>query len=323
MSRAGQVAEVGVTSDTGRLRDHNEDSYLVSPPVYAVADGMGGHAAGEVASRLALESLESAGLRGESGLKHIRQALSEANRVVYQQASEEGPSRGMGTTCAVLIVADGVAHLGHVGDSRIYLLRGDSLTRLTRDHTVVADMVEEGLLTDEQAQTDSGRSYLTRALGGAPAVEADARTVETDAGDRLLLCSDGLTTMLNDGQIQAILAAEADPQVAADRLVSAANAAGGEDNITAIVVDPAPSVVPAVARPKRATSWIQAAIVVLALTAGILALLFFNGPLAPPPAASTPPAVQQPATPSPELPTGTPAPQSPTAPASPRATSTP
>lgn len=285
----------GAASDTGRLREHNEDSYLVRPPVYAVADGMGGHAAGEVASRLALESLETAALDSDSGPKAIRSALAEANRVIFEQSSGEGPSRGMGTTCALLLLTDGAVHVGHVGDSRIYLLRGDSLTQLTRDHTVVADMVDKGLMTDEQAMTDSSRGYLTRALGGAAAVDPDVRTVTIEPKDRFLLCSDGLTTMVADDQIRLILQREADPQAAAEALVAAANEAGGEDNITALVVDPATDLAPA-GKPqrRRAIGWMQAAIVLVLLTAGIIALLVSKGPLATTPGQSSSPAATTP-----------------------------
>ena len=278
---------VGAASDTGRLREHNEDSYLVRPPLFAVADGMGGHAAGEVASRLALESLAGAALDPESGAKAIRGALGAANRLIFEQASGDGPSRGMGTTCALLVLGDGKAHLGHVGDSRIYVLRGGSLAQLTRDHTVVADMLEQRLMTDEQASTDSGRGFLTRALGGAAAVEADVQTVDAQPGDRFLLCSDGLTTMLADDRIRVLLDSEADPQAAAEALVAAANEAGGEDNVTAVVVDTVGGQ-RAVARGGRRRALIQAAIVVFALAAGIIALLLFSGPLAQPPATAPP-----------------------------------
>jgi protein phosphatase len=309
MSRERSAA-VGAASDTGRLRDHNEDSYLVRPPVFAVADGMGGHAAGEVASRLALESLEAAPLASDSGPKAIRRALGEANRVIFEQSSGEGPSRGMGTTCVLLVLTDGAAHVGHVGDSRFYLLRSDSLTQLTRDHTVVADMVDKGLMTDEQAMTDSSRGYLTRALGGAAAVEPDVQTVPIQPKDRFLLCSDGLTTMVADEEIRLILTREADPQRAAEALVAAANEAGGEDNITALVVDPASDVAAGVKpRGRRAIGWVQAAIVILALLAGMLALLYFGGLLggAPTAPATSPPAVERPPT-SPQAPSGTVAP---------------
>lgn len=320
----------GVATDVGRVREHNEDSYLVRPPVFAVADGMGGHAAGEVASRMATEALESAGLGADSGPDAIRRALRQANRVIHEQASADGPAHGMGTTCALLIVAEGVAHVGHVGDSRIYLLRGESLKQLTRDHTVVADMVEKGLMTDEQALTDRTRGYLTRALGGAADVDADVRSVDTQDGDRFLLCSDGLTTMVADEDMRQILVDETDPQVAADQLVSAANRAGGEDNITALVVDPVETGVPQRTRgPRRASRWAQAAIVLLALVAGILALLFFNGPLGVPPMSpptsppsASPPAIQQP-TPSPGAPSPTALPQSTNAPVSPDGSATP
>ena len=228
----------GVATDPGRVREHNEDSYLVQPPFFAVADGMGGHAAGEVASRLALESLSTTLSSNAGGQGALRDALTQANLVVYEQSSADGPAHGMGTTCALLLVEDGVAHLGHVGDSRIYLLRDNKLVQLTRDHTLVVEMIDQGLLTQQQARVDGSRGQLTRALGGSAEVDVDVDTLDVLPGDRFLLCSDGLTQMVTDDDIQRILLDAADPQNAADRLVSAANSAGGEDNVTTLVVDP-------------------------------------------------------------------------------------
>jgi PPM family protein phosphatase len=229
---------VGVMTDAGRRRDHNEDAYLVRPPVYVIADGMGGHAAGEVASKLAVDSIAQASLDGEGGRAAVLRALEQANRVVFQAASDSGPQHGMGTTCAVLVVGDDVVHVGNVGDSRIYRLREGSLEQLTRDHTVVAEMVDHGLIKPDDALFADNRSSLTRALGGAADVDAEVETIERRAGDRFLLCSDGLSSMVDDAVIQGIVVSSSDPQVAAQALVDAANAAGGDDNVTTIVVDP-------------------------------------------------------------------------------------
>lgn len=264
----------GITTDAGRVRDHNEDAYLAKPPVYAVADGMGGHAAGEVASRLAIESLSRASLDAGGGRQAIRTALIEANRLVFDTANEDGGSRGMGSTCALLLFRDGVAHIGHVGDSRIYRLREHVLMQLTRDHTVVGEMVDKGLLDPSAATVDENRGYLTRALGGAGTVEPDVQSVEVLAGDRYLLCSDGLSTMIDHGEIEGILNSTVDPQQAADELVAAANAAGGEDNITALVVD-APLAEPRRRRSaKRWLVFVAIGLVVLALV--VAAILFLR-----------------------------------------------
>ena len=234
-----QPPEVGVASDEGRVRDHNEDGFLVRPPLFAVADGMGGHAAGEVASRLALQSLGSKGPEIWSGGREaLLRALDEANRVVFRQAKSKAGERGMGTTCALILLDGDRVHVGHVGDSRVYRLRAGALEQLTRDHTVVGDMVEQGLLTPQQALADGNRGFLTRALGAAARVDAEVQTVDMQAGDRFLVCSDGLTGMLSDRAIEQILLQTADPQVAADRLIAAANEAGGEDNVTALIVHP-------------------------------------------------------------------------------------
>ena len=295
MSRAPSPA-VGVATDTGRVRDHNEDGYLVRPPLYAVADGMGGHAAGEVASRLALDSLRTSPLGAEVGREAVRRALTEANRVVFVSASEEGSSRGMGTTCALLLLTDGEAHLGHVGDSRIYRLRAGSLSQLTRDHTVVGEMVERGLITPAEAMADDSRGYLTRALGGSARVEVDVQTVDVRPGDRYLLCSDGLSTMLPDERIEQILVAAQDPQTAADTLVNAANDAGGEDNVTALVVDPV-SLPAAVGRGRGRGRRMGAALLALAIAVAIvgvaiLVLLMGGLPQLAPGATDTPGPVQ-------------------------------
>ncbi len=226
--------EVGVVTDIGRVREGNEDSYLVEPPLYAVADGMGGHRGGEVASQLALETVEELFLAGEGTLAD---QVREANRAVFTRSASDRSVTGMGTTLTAARIDDDGAHLVHVGDSRAYLLRAGSLRRLTEDHTLVNRMVKAGEISAAEADVHPHRNVLLRALGTDPDVEVDEQDLGLLAGDRLLLCSDGLTSMVTEDQVQAILEAEPEPQAAADRLVRTANRAGGIDNITVVVLD--------------------------------------------------------------------------------------
>ncbi len=226
--------EVGVVTDIGRVREGNEDSYLVEPPLYAVADGMGGHRGGEVASQLALETVEELFLAGEGTLAD---QVREANRAVFTRSASDRSVTGMGTTLTAARIDEDGAHLVHVGDSRAYLLRAGSLRRLTEDHTLVNRMVKAGEISAAEADVHPHRNVLLRALGTDPDVEVDEQDLGLLAGDRLLLCSDGLTSMVTEDQVQAILEAYPEPQAAADRLVSAANRAGGIDNITVVVLD--------------------------------------------------------------------------------------
>jgi serine/threonine protein phosphatase PrpC len=226
--------EAGVATDIGKVRDGNEDSFLVEPPLYAVADGMGGHRGGEVASHLALETVEALAREGKDTLA---EQVRAANRAVYETAQQDRAVTGMGTTLTAARIVDGAAHLAHVGDSRAYLQRGGSLRRLTDDHTLVNRMVKAGEITPDEAAVHPHRNVLTRALGTEPEVKVDVEEVVLMDGDRLLLCSDGLFGMVNEDQIQAILEADPDPQKTADRLVRAANRAGGVDNITVVVLD--------------------------------------------------------------------------------------
>lgn len=221
---------VGARTDVGRVRKGNEDSYTASEPLFAVADGMGGHQGGEVASSLALEVIG----KGDGTLEEL---VREANDAVYRRAAQDPGLAGMGTTLTVLRADDEVLRLAHVGDSRAYLLRAGKLQRLTKDHTVVERLVDEGRLTPEEAEIHPQRSILTRALGVDEALQVDQESIEPRAGDRLLLCSDGLTGMVDEDRIARILTENADPQAAADALVAAANEAGGQDNVTAVVID--------------------------------------------------------------------------------------
>lgn len=225
---------VGVATDIGRVRERNEDSYLVQPPLYAVADGMGGARGGAVASSLALEKMEGLFHSGKGPLGEL---IRSANRAVFERSVSDRKVSGMGTTLTAATIDDHGAHLGHVGDSRAYLLRAGSLRRLTDDHTLVNRMVKAGEITAEEAGVHPHRNVLTRSIGTEPDVDVDEKDVPLIEGDRLLLCSDGLTGMVTEPQIQAILEATSDPQEAADRLVKAANRAGGIDNITVLILD--------------------------------------------------------------------------------------
>ncbi len=226
--------EVGVATDIGRVREGNEDSYLVDPPLYAVADGMGGHRGGEVASELALETIESLFREGATTLV---EQVREANRAVFARSQADRAVSGMGTTLTAAHVEGGAVRLAHVGDSRAYLLRSGALRQLTDDHTLVNRMVKTGEITESEAEVHPHRNVLTRSLGTEAEVHVDEEQVPLMDGDRVLLCSDGLFGMVTEDQIQAILEAEPAPQRVADRLIKAANRAGGVDNITVIVLD--------------------------------------------------------------------------------------
>ena len=221
-------------TDIGRVRDGNEDAYVNDAPLFAVADGMGGHQGGEVASRLALETLEVLFKRGRGTLAdHLR----EANRAVFDRSGRDAAVAGMGTTLTAAVAEAGRLRLAHVGDSRAYLLRDGGLRMLTEDHTLVQRMVERGEITEQEADVHPHRSVLTRALGTEPDVQIDEGVLDAQDGDRILLCSDGLTGMVADEQIERILRDAAEPRDAARELVRAANAAGGVDNITVVVLD--------------------------------------------------------------------------------------
>ena len=221
-------------TDIGRVREGNEDACLSDPPLFAVADGMGGHRGGEVASHLALDTLERQFRKGRGDLA---EQIQEANRVVFERARLDRKVAGMGTTLTAAFLEGDTLRLAHVGDSRAYLLRGGALRMLTEDHTLVHRMVVDGEITEAEAEVHPYRSVLTRAVGVDPSVHIDEATIEIVPGDRVLLCSDGLHGMITDDQITGILTAEADPRRAAEHLIEAANRAGGVDNITVVVLD--------------------------------------------------------------------------------------
>jgi protein phosphatase len=218
----------------GRKRRRNEDAYVVEPPLFAVADGMGGAQAGELASRLAASAVHEQQGRG-GGEERVAELIQQANRRVYERSSEDAAVSGMGTTMTVALVDDGVVAFGHVGDSRAYLIRDGRLEQLTDDHSLVAELVRSGKLTPEEAESHPQRSVITRALGTDPDVDVDTFSVDARPGDLFMLCSDGLTSMVDDETILSVVEKHrTDLDAAAQALVKAANRGGGEDNITIV-----------------------------------------------------------------------------------------
>lgn len=229
---------VGAHTDVGRVREGNEDSFLADSPLFVVADGMGGHLAGDIASATAVEVIkERTGELSADDPETLAATLKEANRAIWSKADADPNVRGMGTTCTLALVDGERVEIAHVGDSRAYLFRADELRQVTEDHTLVGRMVREGRLSAEDAERHPQRSIITRALGVDEDVEVDLLTLELSDGDRLLICSDGLSSMISADQIAGVLAEAGDAQTAAEQLVELANEAGGEDNITAVVVD--------------------------------------------------------------------------------------
>jgi serine/threonine protein phosphatase PrpC len=229
-----RVTEQAHLSDTGRQRTANEDSFFAAGDVYAVADGMGGAQAGEVASKIAAESIVPDERGDASPEAFLRSVAEDANRRIHALSEEDSSRSGMGTTFTAALVEGDEVSLGHVGDSRAYVFREGELRLLTSDHSLVEELRRQGRLTPEQAEDHPQRSIITRALGPEPEVEVDTMTFSARPGDVYLLCSDGLTTMVKDEQITEILASAATLDEAARQLVEAANAAGGRDNVTVV-----------------------------------------------------------------------------------------
>jgi protein phosphatase len=230
-----RVDDQAFRTDTGRQRSANEDSYFVRAPIFVVADGMGGAQAGEVASKAAAEAFDR-DLPDAPPERILRETIESANRKIHELARSDPSRAGMGTTITAAIVdaAGEEVCIGHVGDSRAYRLRAGRLERLTRDHSLVEEMRRKGQITDAQAEEHPQRSIITRALGPEPDVEVDVQTVPAAPGDVFLLCSDGLTTMIDEDRIAQTLGAAGTMNDAVRTLVDAANRAGGRDNITAL-----------------------------------------------------------------------------------------
>jgi PPM family protein phosphatase len=220
-------------SHPGRRRRRNEDAWVCHPPLFAVADGMGGARGGEIASRVAAMALgESVDGSGE---ERVVALIQKANRQVYERAREDSDASGMGTTITVALFEDGLVSIGHVGDSRAYLIREHKVDQLTEDHSLVAELVRSGRLSPEEAESHPQRSVITRALGTDPDVDVDSFSVEARPGDVFLICSDGLTSMVDDAEILDVVERDrGDLTSVAKELIAAANRSGGEDNITVV-----------------------------------------------------------------------------------------
>jgi protein phosphatase len=247
-------------TDTGRRRRQNEDAFVCEPPLFAVADGMGGAQAGELASRLAAAAIEEGALaiRGEESVAGI---VRTANARIFEHSVRDPTAAGMGTTATVAFVDEGAgtAAIAHVGDSRAYRYRAGALEQLTTDHSLVGELVRSGRLTEAEAAVHPHRSVITRALGTEADVDVDTLTVDLRPGDLVLLCSDGLSAMVRDEEIVRLLeATRVDPHDAAEALVAAANRAGGEDNVTVVLFElvegePVPRPAPVAPAPEDVT----------------------------------------------------------------------
>lgn len=256
-----RTGRASALTDTGRRRPQNEDTFVCDPPLFAVADGVGGAQAGEIASRLAALALEERP-RDALGEATLAELLQTANDRIYRHALDDPSAAGMGTVVTALLVDEdaGDVAIGHVGDSRAYRLRDGVFEQLTPDHSLVGELVRSGRLSTEEAENHPHRSVITRAVGTEPTVEVETLTVAAAPGDLYLICSDGLTDIVRDEQIaELILSAAHDPDAAAEALVAAANRAGGIDNITVVLFEiiegePAPASEPeSVAEPDEDT----------------------------------------------------------------------
>ncbi|MCW2976006.1 MAG: protein serine/threonine phosphatase [Actinomycetia bacterium] len=229
------VGAIGRESNTGNKRRRNEDSFVVAPPLFAVADGMGGAQGGEVASKLAAAALEDTDAGTSGGEERVVALIQEANRRVYERSNADPAASGMGTTITAALVEGTRVTFGHVGDSRAYLVRDGVMEQLTEDHSLVNELMKSGKLSPEEAKTHPQRSVITRALGTDPDVDVDTFVVDAQEGDLFVICSDGLTSMVSDADILELLEKYHDDlDRAAKSLVAAANRAGGEDNITIV-----------------------------------------------------------------------------------------
>ena len=237
----------GVMTDVGMVRDNNQDSYFVSVnediPLFVVADGMGGHKAGEIASNMAINIIKDTFLKLKtlpmdeiSITKLIEQSIKEANEKIYLKSIEKEAYSGMGTTVTLAYIINRKLCIGHVGDSRAYLFKGENLIQITEDHSLVNELVKNGSITLEEAKTHPQRNIITRAVGTSETIEMDIVVREYEEGNILLLCSDGLTSMVKDSQIQDILSKEKNIQEACENLVSLSNDNGGYDNTTVIAI---------------------------------------------------------------------------------------
>lgn len=237
----GLLLRVGAATDTGRVRDHNEDSALAEGGIFLVADGMGGHAAGEVASGIVVETMRELAGRSELTTDDVTHQLVRANESILRAVRSHPEQKGMGTTASglALVTAGGADHwaIFNVGDSRVYRSIDGTLTQVTVDHSEVQELIEAGVITPAEARVHPARNVVTRSLGTDYAYQPDVWVLPPYAGERFVICSDGLTNELDDDVMREILQANPDPQVASEELVRAAVEAGGRDNVTVVVVN--------------------------------------------------------------------------------------
>ena len=279
-NRAGSDTQTGSTerlswgarSDVGLVRGHNEDSFLIEAPLFVVCDGMGGHAAGEVASGIAVRTIaQQAPKRADDILLGV--AVEAANAAVLEGSLNGAGKPGMGCTATCVLIEDNRMSVAHVGDSRVYLLHGGTLVRITHDHSYVEELVDAGEITADEARVHPSRSIITRALGSDPDMYADHFTLDVSSGDRIIICSDGLSSMVPDKDIEELAVSSVTPQAAADTLVSAALTSGGHDNVTVVVVDVTDDGLASLHRAqrlKRLRTWVIIAAAVLLMVGVVL-----------------------------------------------------
>ncbi|MBI4744587.1 MAG: Stp1/IreP family PP2C-type Ser/Thr phosphatase [Actinobacteria bacterium] len=231
-------------TDRGILRKKNEDAYLIKNRLFGVADGMGGHKAGGVASRIALEFIEKkftesflSKTTANNLLNFLVQSIKEANQFVFGESLESAEQYGMGTTLTLLLFNKENYFIGHIGDSRAYLLRENKLTQLTEDHSLVADLIRKNYISKKEAEFFPYRNIITKALGTNAEIEPSVSFGKTEKKDRFLLCTDGLTEMLKDKEIKQIIASERSLNIASEKLIALANQRGGRDNITLVLIE--------------------------------------------------------------------------------------
>jgi protein phosphatase len=240
--------DIGVKTDAGKIRDNNQDAYYLSSdkskPLFIIADGMGGHKAGEIASKLAIDTisqnfnnfLDINPLNEEDIKNNIFKSFSEANVKIYRKALKEEECSGMGTTVTLAYISDKNLYIGHVGDSRAYTFNNGSLSQITEDHSLVEELIKNGSISKEEAKTHPQRNIITRAVGTSEEIDVDILVLPKDAVEVLLLCTDGLNSMLDDDEIEWILSNSENMQIACEDLVKHSNEKGGYDNITALAL---------------------------------------------------------------------------------------
>lgn len=228
--------EVGAKTDKGKVREQNEDTFGYRDTLFVIADGMGGHQAGEVASAIAVETVLAVEMDADP-VASLRRAVLSANSAILEEMAKNESFSGMGTTVAILLLKTDQAFVSHLGDSRIYQLTEGNLVQLTDDHSFVAELIKNGSITEEEAKIHPQRNVLTRALGTEGYLEFEVNSFTTHSGDKFLLCSDGLTGIVDEKIIKEILMSEKTPQIIADQLVEQANKDGGTDNISVIVIE--------------------------------------------------------------------------------------